>query len=169
MHLRSTWLAAAVLLLVPALSTHGDTLPGSSLALSAVALCNTAVEEHDPAARLAALDRGLTLAEAALEANDADAAAHFAVFCNLGRRLQLRPVSWGSLTGIRRVRHEIDRALALVPDSPSALTATGVMLLELPRLLGGDAGEGARLLRRALALEPSFAPAQRALVEHAGR
>src|SRR5262249_51936167 len=52
MQLRSTWLAAAILLLVPALCTLADPLPGSSLALSAVALCNTAVEEHDPAARL---------------------------------------------------------------------------------------------------------------------
>jgi len=168
MCLRSTWLAAAVLLVGPAMSARADTLPGSSLALSAVSLCNTAVEQTDPEARVAALDRGLALAEEALAANDADAAAHFAVFCNLGRRLQLRPLSWGSLTGIRRVRREIDRALALAPDSPSALTAKGVMLLELPHLLGGDASEGVSLLRRALALAPDFTPAQRALVDHPG-
>ena len=44
--------------------------------------------------------------------------------------------------------------LALAPDYPAALAAKGEMLVELPRLLGGDPQEGERLLRRAVALDP---------------
>ena len=40
------------------------------------------------------------------------------------------------------------------------------MLLELPRLFGGDRDEGERLLRRALEIAPGFADAERAIVEH---
>ena len=132
----------------------------------ALALCDFAAEEHDIAARAALLDRGLALAEQAVASDDGDAAAHFAVFCNLGRRLQLHPISFDSLMSIRRVRREIDRTLALTPNAPGVLTAKGIMLLELPRLLGGDPPEGERLLRRALEIEPDFADARRALAEH---
>jgi hypothetical protein len=154
---------AAVLLLGPAASMRADTLPGSASAHEALALCEAAGDEVDRTARRALIDRGLALAEAAVEADDGDAAAHFAVFCNVGRRLELLPIGLGSLTGIGRVRREIDRALTLAPDSPAALTAKGLMLRRLPRLLGGDAAEGERLLRRALELVPDFAPARRAL------
>jgi hypothetical protein len=39
------------------------------------------------------------------------------------------------------------------------------MLLELPRLLGGAAAEGEKLLRRALEIAPGFARAARALAD----
>ena len=67
---------------------------------------------------------------------------------------------------IRRVRREIDRTLALTPNAPGVLTAKGVMLLELPGVLGGDPPEGERLLRRALEIEPTFAEARQALAAH---
>lgn len=38
--------------------------------------------------------------------------------------------------------------------------------LELPRLLGRDRDEGARLLRRALEVAPGFADAERAIADH---
>jgi len=169
---RTTSLLVAVLLLEHVLghvvSARADTLPGSFRAHDAIALCHSAAGETDRATRLSLLDRGLALAEAAVAADDADAAGHFAVFCNLGRRLQVAPLGWGSLVGIGRVRRAIDRALALVPDSAQLLTAKGVMLLELPRLLGGDTAEGERLLRRALDVAPGFADAEAALAAHGG-
>jgi len=172
MRLRTTSLLVAVLLLEHvlehAVSARADTLPGSFHAQEAIALCHSAAGEADRATKLSLLDRGLALAEAAVAADDADAAGHFAVFCNLGRRLQLGPLRWGSLMGISRVRRAIDRALALVPDSAQLLTAKGVMLLELPRLRGGDMAEGQRLLRRALEVAPGFADAEEALAAHAG-
>jgi len=166
MTIRATWAIAAVLLAGPLTSARSDTLPGSPRGLEALALCRFAAEERDTATRAALLDRGLALAEQAVASDDGDAAGHFAVFCNLGRRLQLHPISFGSLMSIRRVRREIDRTLALTPNAPGVLTAKGVMLLELPGVLGGDPPEGERLLRRALEIEPAFAEARQALAAH---
>ena len=118
MTIRATWAITAVLLAGPLTSARSGTLPGSPQGLEALALCNFAAAEHDTATRAALLERGLALAEQAVESDDRDAAGHFAVFCNLGRRLQLHPISFGSLMSIRRVRREIDRTLALTPNVP---------------------------------------------------
>jgi hypothetical protein len=147
---------------------RADTLPGSTRAHEALALCDASTQETDRQVRLALLDRGLAAAESAVREDEADAAAHFAVFCNLGRRLQLRAIGLLTLFDVRRVRREIDRTLELAPGSPGVLTAKGMMLLKLPRLLGGDASEGARLIRRALELAPEFAPARAALAAAGG-
>src|SRR5205085_5764663 len=48
----------------------------------------------------------------------------------------------------------LDKALALDPHYANALAAKGGVLLDLPSLLGGDAREGLRLLRRANELNP---------------
>ncbi len=61
------------------------------------------------------------------------------------------------------MRAAIDRALELAPDSAELLlTANGVLLVELPRILVSDAIEGERLLHRALEVA-GFANAERAL------
>src|SRR5262249_22109172 len=127
-----------------------------------LALCHAAEQAQD-AEKVEPLDRGLALAEAAVQADDADAKAHFAVFCNLGRRMQLEPLSWKSLSAVRRLRTEIDRTLELAPTSVDALTAKGAFLLELPPFLGRDAAEAERLLRRALAVDPQARYARRTL------
>jgi hypothetical protein len=158
-------LIAAILLAGHPASAEADGVPGSRRGHDALALCDAAMDQSDQGARLAMLDQGLALAETALRDDDGDAAAHFAVFCTLGRRLQLRPLDWRSLSAIGRLRREIDRALELAPASPGMLTGKGTMLLKLPRILGGNASEGERLLRRALDVSPGFAPAERALVE----
>lgn len=142
---------------------RADTLPGSSRAHEALALCDAATRETDRQVSLTLLDRGLATAESAIGEDDADAAAHFAVFCNLGRQLQLRSIGLLTFFDVRRLRREIDRTLELAPHSPGVLTAKGVLLLRLPRLLGGDTSEGERLIRRALEVAPGFAPAQEAL------
>jgi tetratricopeptide (TPR) repeat protein len=49
------------------------------------------------------------------------------------------------------------QALAIDPDYAGALAAKGQMLAELPRWLGGDRQEAARLLRRAVVLDPDDA------------
>ena len=162
----ATWAIVAAVLLGPWTSARADTVPGSPRGLEALALCRLAAEQTDTTARIALLERGLAMAEEAVADDDADAAGHFAVFCNLGRRLQLHPLSVGNLFVIRRVRREIDRTLALTPDAPGVLTAKGTMLLDLPGLLGGDPAEGERLLRRALEVAPDFEDARRALTEH---
>src|SRR5439155_314713 len=109
-----------------------------------------------PEERRANLARGLALAEEAVAADERDAKAHFAVFCNLGNDVKLRGVAVMSLFAVRRLRREIDRTLELAPDYADALVGKGEFLCELPRLLGGDAAEGERLLRAALRVDPGF-------------
>src|SRR5262249_44082288 len=107
--------------------------------------------------RVAVLARGLGRAEEAVKADPRDAGAHFAVFCNLGKRLDMKRHEGGSVCGARRAlppgrgdRHR--------PGARSGLSggaaAKGEMLVQLPRLLGGDPRQGERLLRRAVALDP---------------
>jgi hypothetical protein len=126
---------------------------GSPEATQALALCLDA-EDASPADKPALLAHGLELAEAAILRDDRDATAHLAVFCNLGKRLQMEGVSFRSLAGVRRLRREIDLTIELAPDYADALAAKGAFLLKLPRMLGGDKRKGEQLLRRALALDP---------------
>jgi tetratricopeptide (TPR) repeat protein len=135
---------------------HGGQPQPAGTAAEALALCEQA-DQLSSAERWAVLARGLARAEEAVRANPQDAVARFAVFCNLGKRLVLERHGAGlfaMLGALHRVQREIDIALALAPDYPAALAAKGEMLIELPRLLGGDLQEGERLLRRAVALDP---------------
>lgn len=150
------------LLLTTAPAVTGQTIPGGAPAEEALDLC-MAVERAPGEERVALVERGLALAEAAVAADDTDARAHLALFCTLGRQVELHPLGLGSLMSLRRVRREADRALALAPRSVDALTGKGSLLAELPRFLGGDLDEAERLLRRAIALDRSAARAHLAL------
>jgi hypothetical protein len=135
---------------------HGGQPQPAGTAAEALALCEQA-DQLSSAERWAVLARGLARAEEAVRVNPQDAVAHFAVFCNLGKRLDIERHGGGlfaTLGDLHHVQREIDIALALAPDYPAALAAKGEMLVELPRLLGGDPREGERLLRRAVALDP---------------
>jgi tetratricopeptide (TPR) repeat protein len=148
----------AVALLLSAAAVRGDQPEPGPVAREAIAICQAA-DQAPASERAAVLAIGLARAEDAVQADPRDAAAHFAVFCNLGKGLMDRS-GWGLLAvfgDLSRVRKEIDLALTLAPDYSGALAAKGAMLAELPRLLGGDPQEGARLLRRAVELDPDDA------------
>jgi tetratricopeptide (TPR) repeat protein len=111
--------------------------------------------DHAPQrARATFYARGLALAEEALAADERDATAHFAAFCNRGRQMELTGTILQSLLNLHRLRRDIDRTLELAPDSPDALFGKGVLLLETPSVFGGDPVEGEQLLRRALDRDP---------------
>ena len=148
---------AAVALLALARGVRAADPPGSPRANQALAVC--LADAATPAERRANLARGLALAEEAVAADERDPKAHFAVFCNLGNDLKLRGVALQSLFAVCRLRREIDRTLELAPDYADALVGKGELLLGLPRLLGGDAAEGERLLRAALRVDPDFVKA----------
>jgi hypothetical protein len=134
----------------------GAAPPGSARAREALSLCVEEVAGEKPADRWA---RGVKAAEEAVAADDRDATAHFALFCNLGKQSEAAGISVTALMTVRRLRHAIDRAVELAPDWPDALAGKGSFLLQLPRPMGGDRDEGERLLRRAIALDPRFAEA----------
>jgi tetratricopeptide (TPR) repeat protein len=132
---------------------------GTPLAREAISLCTQASEAAAEKQRTL-LERGLATAERAVAAAEADPKAHFAVFCNLGRKLESEGAGLSSVKQIERLKQEIDRSLALAPDFVDALAGKGAMLVRLPRLMGGDAEEGERLIRRAVELAPEH-PAAR--------
>jgi hypothetical protein len=151
-------LLATTLLLAVAATAIAEPVPAGD-AREALARCYDA--DRLPAnVRREALERGLVIADRAIAGDPDDPAAHFAAFCLLGKRVELDGISFRLLGDVRRVRRHIDRALALAPDWPAALAGKGAMLLSLPRLLGGDADEGERLLRRAIALDPDSTDAR---------
>ena len=133
---------------------------GSPAARQSVAKCLDAARIDDDEQRAEMLQRGLDDAERAVTENPNDAKAHFAVFCNLGRKLEDDGASLAGVSNVSRLKSEIDRALALEPGFVDALTAKGSFLVKLPSLLGGDTDEGERLLRRAVQLAPTHAPAR---------
>jgi len=145
----------ALLLCAP--QARGQQLePASTEAHEALVLCRAA-DGVPISERSTVLASGLDRAEKAVNAAPQDAVAHFAVFCNLGKRIQIEQHTLWLLAGLsdlNRARRELDVALTLVPDYAAALAAKGEMLAELPGFLGGDPQEGERLLRRAVALDP---------------
>jgi hypothetical protein len=135
---------------------------GASPLADAVALCRDADRVPD-AEKRDVLRRGVAAAEAAIAIDEHDAAAHFALFCNLGKRMRLDGASVSSLVGLRRLRHEIDRTLELAPTNADAMIGKAALLYYTPRLLGGDPAQGERLLRAALGISPEYVEARLAL------
>jgi hypothetical protein len=123
------------------------------LAAASIELCKQAhalpADEGRPILR-----RGLALAERAVARDDQDGRAQFAVFCNLGKLVELDGIGWGTLSDVRRVREAAARAVELRPDDVDALVGRGALLLRLPRFLGGDHEEAESCLLRALRLDP---------------
>jgi tetratricopeptide (TPR) repeat protein len=149
---------AAAVVLWAAVARGAQPEPAGPATSEALTLCHEA-DQVSVAEGMAVLARGLDRAEEAVRVYHQDAVAHFAVFCNLGKHLRLQMKERGAglfstLGALRRVQKEIDIALALAPDYAAALAAKGEMLVEMPRLFGGDPREGERLLRRAVALDP---------------
>ena len=135
----------------------GFALEDSSTAL---ALCDEA-DDLSGDQRQQILMRGLQLAERAVAADPYDAKAHFAVFCNLGKQVQSHGPRPRDVIVVRRLKRELDTALALAPDDPDLLAAKGVLLLALPWFLGGDARQGEELLHATLVKDPDNAVARR--------
>lgn len=138
--------------------------PGTPASRGALAECERA-DDLDATARATALRSSLERAEAAIAADDTDALAHFAAFCALGTTLRTQGLGLAAPWQLHRLRREVDRTLELAPDFEGALAGKGSLLLGLPRLLGGDAAEGERLLRRALEIDPDYLTPRLALVE----
>ena len=157
-----TPIALATAVAVAALAAAADP-PGSPRSNESLAICARAGKTRDDKTKRDLLAQGLAAAEEAVATDEHDAKAHFAVFCNLGREMRMRGVSLASLTGVRRLRREIDRTLELAPDWSDALVAKGEFLLEVPGFLGGDRDESERLLRAALRIDPDFIEAHLAL------
>jgi tetratricopeptide (TPR) repeat protein len=126
----------------------------STKAQQAIELCDSV--GHLPGdERLKRAEKALALAEQAIAENDQNPKAHYAVFCSLGLQLEHASINTSTLSSLKRVRREIDRALELDPDYVDALMGKGALLVNTPRFFGGDVAGGEKLLRRAIALDPN--------------
>ena len=158
--LHVTLLISALLLAEAPTAFAEETTPEAErLARAALDLCMRADTLAD-GERRGMLRRGLGLAERAVANDEALSRAHFAVFCTLGKLVDLDCIGWRTLTSVRRVRQAAERAVALDPNDVEALVGKGALLTRLPRLLGGDEAEGRRCLTRALEMDPWHATAR---------
>ena len=134
--MRRTTQTIVALFLFGAVAVWADQpVSGSRSAREALTL-GASADSAPPADRLSILSLGQQRAEEAVRENSRDPMAHFAVFCNLGKRAEIRRGTHGFLTvlgDLGRIRREIDYTLALAPDYPAALAAKGQMPIELPK------------------------------------
>jgi len=127
----------------------------SQLAAQGRAECEAGRRAEGREARKAHFDRGQALGEQAVAADEHNANAHFAVFCNLGELMRLDGENLSSVFALRRLMAELDRTLELDPNHTDAMAAKGTLLVRLPRLLGGDAERGEAMLREVIQKDPS--------------
>lgn len=105
--------------------------------------------------KLAAYDRGRQIGERAVELAPRDEEAHLWFAINTGR--------WGQANGVLRslfllptVRKEIETILELNPRSVRGRGLAGNVLMEVPRIAGGDRVEAEKQFRRGLEVDPRF-------------
>lgn len=144
------------------LTTMGQPSEGA-LPKQALEQCNQGRLANDRDTRLAHFQQGQRLGEQAVAADEGNADAHFALFCNLGELLRLDGESLTSVFGLRRMMHELDRALEINPAHVEALSAKGTLLVRLPSLLGGDVEKGEQLLQQVVKHAPKAINARLAL------
>ena len=105
--------------------------------------------------KLAAYDRGRQLGERAVELAPRDEEAHLWYGINTGR--------WGQTNGVLQslfllgtVRKEIETILEINPRSVRGRALAGNVLMEVPRIAGGDRTEAEKQFRRGIAVDPHF-------------
>ena len=130
-----------------------------ALASRAVACLTRGEDATDAAAKRAAYDEGLALAERAVALDDGNADAHFAIFGTRGRLLLLDGAVPNPIN-LMSVNRELDRALDLEPDHAAALAAKGGLYRQLPWVLGGDLALAENCLTRAIAIDPNAVAAR---------
>jgi tetratricopeptide (TPR) repeat protein len=99
--------------------------------------------------RKIAYEEGARLARLALELQEQNAQAHYLYAANLGSAAQLSGLMASALS-IQDLQRHVKRALELNPDHAPALHMMGMMLDELPWLLGGDSDGALTYLQRAV-------------------
>jgi tetratricopeptide (TPR) repeat protein len=165
--MRNTLVLAGVLasglFFIPIVSSAQES--GTHLAKLALEECHRGRLAVDRATRLAHFQHGQTLGERAVAADEGNANAHFALFCNLGEVLRIDGESLTSLFGLRRMMSELDRALEINPAHIDALSAKGTLLVKLPSILGGDAEQGEALLEHVVSRAPKAVNARLSLAK----
>lgn len=158
-------LASPLALAVLLVGTSAFAKTSAELTATAMHECEVGQVAPTRDQRVAHFERGQKLAEQAVALDEKSAAAHFAVFCNLGEMLRVDGEKITSLMGFRKLMQELDRTLELDPNHLDALSSKGVLLTRLPSLLGGDVGRGEQMLERVVREDPGCITARITLAE----
>jgi len=154
---RQSLLAPCLLALLvgsPAQATSPDAQrQAQSLADQAVRCLERGEDLTEADAKRTEYERGLELAQRAVELDDQNADAHFAVFGNEGRLMLLDGVTPNPIS-LLKVNRELDRALDLNPNHSDALAAKGGLYRQLPWALGGSLSRAEECLTKAIAADP---------------
>jgi tetratricopeptide (TPR) repeat protein len=113
----------------------------------------TGEDLSDKDQKLAAYEKGLELASRAVDLDDENADAHFAIFGNKGRLLLLEGVAPNPVS-LLQVNRDLERALQLNPNHADALAAKGGLYRQLPWVLGGSLSVAETCLTKAIAIDP---------------
>lgn len=116
--------------------------------------CQQGRRAKDPDVRVSHFERGKALAEKAVKLDNQSADAHFALFCSIGERMRANGEVLFSVFEYGRMMEALDQTLLLNPDHMDALSSKGTILIEIPRLLGGDPEKGEVMLRRVIKNDP---------------
>lgn len=160
---RRVVVAASMVLACAGVARAGES--ASELAAASMKKCNEGQQAPTRDQRVALFESGQKEAEQAVALDDANADAHFALFCNLGELLRVDGEKITSVFGFRKMMAELDRTLELNPNHVDALASKGVMLLRLPVLLGGDAKKGEGMLERVVREDPTAVTARLTLAD----
>jgi tetratricopeptide (TPR) repeat protein len=130
---------------------------GSSVELSREALkeCQKGRIATEREVRVGYFEQGKKLAKEAIQLDQQNPKAHFALFCNLGERMRVDGESLSAVLDYGHLMDALDKALDLDPDYLDAISAKGMILIRLPWIMGGDADKGEVLLKRVIKEEPT--------------
>lgn len=109
--------------------------------------------------RRAAYEEGAKLAHRAIELDESNAEAHYLYAANLGSAAQLKGMTASAFT-VQDLKRHVRRALELNPHHAPALHMMGMMLEELPWVLGGDAEAALTYLNQAVTADPLYTHAR---------
>lgn len=155
--------SVALVLAVTATTAHAQT--ADALSATAMHECEQGQVAPTRDQRVEHFERGQALAEQAVKIDAKSAAAHFAVFCNLGELQRVDGEKISSILSFRKLMQALDRTLELDPNHLDALSSKGVLLMRLPALLGGDPPKGQKMLERVLREDPTCITARLTLSE----
>ncbi len=109
--------------------------------------------------KITAYEKGSKAAEKAIRINDSNPKGHFFYAANLGSASRLKG-KFASLFIIQKLKTHVERALELKRDFALALHMKGMLLEELPWILGGDAKEALHYLQKAVEVKSDYSRAR---------
>jgi len=107
------------------------------------------------AEKISFYQKGMVLAETLIKVNEKNPWGHFWYAANYGEICRIRGVL-KSLTGLKKIRAEFDRALELDSLNTDVIYARAVVYFESPGFAHGDKKKGVAYLKKAIVIDPKF-------------